>query len=110
MTFSLHLRREANANAYQQQAPLPLPPPPRCADTPRLIPTNCHNRTGAKTDNLEKHDISNPPLLLPDSRDDSGGHRASPRVFIRVGIIHLGTVGSAKRPRRYAGESAGEER
>lgn len=69
------------ANAYQQQA-----------DTPCLIPTNCHNRTGAKADNLEKYDLSNPPLLLPDSRDDRGGHRALPRVFIQVGIIHLGAA------------------
>lgn len=37
------------------------------------FPTNRENRTGARTDNSEKYDLSDPPLLPPDSRDDSGG-------------------------------------
>lgn len=49
--------------------------PRRHTSPPHLayFPTNRENGTGARTDNSEKHDLSDPPLLPPDSRDDSGG-------------------------------------
>lgn len=60
------------------------------------LTTNCQNRTGAKTDNLEQHGLSKDDRCCCQIAGmiEEGG-RAPPRVFIRLPIIHPGTVGCA---------------